>query len=195
MLIGYARVSTQEQSTQSQEDALRAAGCERIFIEAASGARADRPELGKALEFMREGDQLVVWKLDRLARSLLQLVEIVMKLKERNIEFRSLTDQIDTASAGGRLQFHIFSAFAEFERDLVRERTKAGLIAAQKKGRIGGRPKALSEEDVIQARALMRDGRFTSKEVAKRFNISLSTLYKYVPAERSQEAPMSEAAT
>jgi DNA invertase Pin-like site-specific DNA recombinase len=132
MLVGYARVSTQEQSPELQLDALQKAGCERIFVEKASGAQRDRPELRAALDFMRgKGDVLVVWKLDRLARSLKQLIETVEDLERRGIGFRSLTEQIDTTSPGGRLVFHILGVMAEFERSIIRERTRAGLDAAR----------------------------------------------------------------
>ena len=137
MLIGYARVSTQDQSPALQLDALKAAGCERIFVEKASGAQRDRPELKSALDFARgdTGDVLVVWKLDRLARSLSQLIDTVDLLEKRGIGFRSLTEAIDTTSAGGRLVFHMFGAMAEFERSIIRERTRAGLDAARARGR------------------------------------------------------------
>ncbi len=181
MLIGYARVSTQDQTADLQIDALRAAGCEKIFIETASGSKADRPELLKALEYMRGGqDSLVVWKLDRLARSLLQLIETVNDLQNRDIGFRSLTENIDTSSSGGRLIFHIFSSIAEFERDLIRERTKAGLEAARKRGKHGGRPKAMDSAAIVQAKALFAQGDMTAKQVAKRLNVSVATLYRYL---------------
>jgi len=180
MLIGYARVSTSEQSADMQVQALQAAGCERVFIETASGARADRPELEKALAFLRHSDQLVVWRLDRLARSLKQLIETVEMLDGRGIGFRSLTEAIDTTSAGGRLVFQIFGALAEFERALIRERTNAGLEAARRKGRKGGRPSALDATGLFQARALLADGKLTAKEVAKRLGVSVSTLYKHL---------------
>lgn len=145
MLIGYARVSTDDQDSALQRDALTEAGCEKIFDETMSGARADRPQLRAAIEFARKGDVLVVWKLDRLARSLTQLIATVEELQGRGIGFRSITETIDATSAGGRLIFHIFGALAEFERAIIRERTKAGLKAARERGHIGGRPRALSE--------------------------------------------------
>lgn len=182
MLIGYARVSTVDQSPEMQIDALRAAGCEKIFTETASGSSLDRPELKKAQSFLRDGDQLVVWKLDRLARSITQLIETVKQLESRNIEFRSLTENIDTSSPGGRLTFHIFSAMAEFERDLIRERTLAGLDNARKKGRRGGRPKAMDKAAIVQAEALFEQGDFSSKAIAERMGVSVATLYRYVPA-------------
>lgn len=181
MLVGYARVSTQDQTADLQIDALRAAGCEKIFIETASGSKADRPELLKALEYMRGGqDSLVVWKLDRLARSLLQLIETVNDLQNRDIGFRSLTENIDTSSSGGRLIFHIFSSIAEFERDLIRERTKAGLEAARKRGKHGGRPRAMDSAAIVQAKALFEQGDLTAKQIAERLNVSVPTLYRYM---------------
>lgn len=182
MLIGYARVSTVDQSPEMQINALRAAGCEKIFTETASGGKVERPELQKAKSFLRDGDQLVVWKLDRLARSITQLIETVKELESRNIEFRSLTENIDTSSPGGRLVFHIFSAMAEFERDLIRERTLAGLANARKKGRRGGRPKAMDRASVVQAEALFQQGELSSKAIAERMGVSVATLYRYVPA-------------
>ena len=140
MFIGYARVSTQDQNPELQLDALRQEGCEKIFTEKLSGARRDRPELKAALEYMRSDDTLVVWKLDRLARSLKQLIETVEDLEERGIGFSSLTEAIDTTTPSGKLVFHIFAALAEFERSIIRERTMAGLNAARERGRLGGRP-------------------------------------------------------
>ena len=184
MLVGYARVSTQEQDPSLQLDALEGAGCEKLFVEKASGAQRDRPQLMAALEYMREGDTLVVWKLDRLARSLKQLIETVEALEGRGVGFRSLTESIDTTSTGGRLVFHIFAALAEFERSIIQERTRAGLDAARARGRRGGRPPALSAEDLAVARALLRDPGITVKEVAKRLGCSASTLYSHLPGGR-----------
>ena len=183
MRIGYARVSTNEQQPVSQLDALTEAGCERIYTETASGARRDRPELARALDVMREGDTLVVWKLDRLARSLGQLIETVRELDRRGIGFISLTDQIDTTSAGGRLLFHIMGAIAEFERDLTRERTRAGLDAARARGRVGGRRRKLSAADIEAAKAMVRAGQ-PPAAAAERLGVSLATLYRYAPAIR-----------
>ena len=140
MLVGYARVSTQDQNMDLQTDALMAAGCDRLFIEKASGAQRDRPELRAALDYARAGDSIVVWRLDRLARSLGQLIETVGDLEERGIGFRSLTESMDTTTWGGKLIFHIFASLAEFERSIIRERTRAGLDAARARGRTGGRP-------------------------------------------------------
>src|SRR6266545_5471384 len=160
MDVGYARVSTLEQNLDLQKDALTKAGCERIFTDRISGAKSERPGLTDALEFVREGDVLVVWKLDRLGRSLQQLIETVTGLAARGIEFRSLTEQIDTTTPGGKLIFHIFGSLAEFERDLIRERTKAGLTAARARGRIGGRPKGGDEKKRKAALALKRDPQY-----------------------------------
>ena len=186
MLVGYARVSTHEQNPDLQLDALRAAGCEKVFIEKASGAQRDRPELKAALAYMRERDVLVVWKLDRLARSVKQLIETVENLDARGAGFRSLTEAIDTTTAGGRLVFHIFGALAEFERSIIRERTKAGLDAARARGRTGGRPPALIADDLNAARALLSDPNITVVEVANRLGVSPSTLYRHLPGGRSE---------
>ena len=187
MLIGYARVSTQDQSPALQLDALKAAGCERVFVEKASGAQRDRPQLKSALDFARSdtGDVLVVWKLDRLARSLSQLIDTVDLLEKRGIGFRSLTEAIDTTSAGGRLVFHMFGAMAEFERSIIRERTRAGLDAARARGRIGGRPPSLSPKDIAAAKAMLKDPEITVTEVAKRLKVAPSTLYRHIPGGRS----------
>ena len=184
MLIGYARVSTRDQKAHLQLDALRDAGCEKIFEETASGARCDRPELNAALEFMRAGDTLVVWKLDRLARSTRQLLETVELLSQRQMGFKTITQNIDTTSAGGRLIFTVFGAIAEFEREIIRERTRAGLDAARSRGRTGGRPRSLSEKDLKQARALLTDPEITVEDIARRFGVGPSTLYRYLPAAR-----------
>lgn len=187
MLIGYARVSTQEQNLELQINALQAAGCKKIFTEKASGAQRDRPELKAALEYMRanEDDTLVVWKLDRLARSLRQLIDTIEELEKKGIGFKSLTENIDTTTSGRRLVFHIFGALAEFERILIKERTMAGLKAAKAMGKKGGRPQALEAEDLRDAKALLRNKKITVKEVAKRLNVDPSTLYRYLPGGRS----------
>ena len=184
MLVGYARVSTQDQNPALQLDALTAAGCEKVFTEKASGAQRDRPELAAALSYMRSGDSLVVWKLDRLARSLPQLIETVAPLEDQGIGFRSLTEAIDTTTAGGKLVFHIFGALAEFERSVIRERTRAGLKAARDRGRKGGRPPALSAADLAVAKALLRDPAITVDEVATRLKVSPATLYRHLPGGR-----------
>jgi len=145
MLIGYARVSTHDQNLDLQKDALEKAGCEKIHVEKASGKSSNRPELRKVMNYLREGDTLVVWRLDRLGRSMKHLVELVTQMDEKEIGFRSLTEAMDTSTSGGKLIFHIFGALAEFERNLIQERTQAGLAAAKARGRIGGRPFALDE--------------------------------------------------
>ena len=186
MLVGYARVSTADQSIDLQLQALTQAGCERIFQDQASGARVDRPELNAAIGFMRTGDCLVVWKLDRLARSIRHLIETVDTFEGREIGLRSLTESVDTTTPGGRLVFHIFGALAEFERAIIRERTQAGLIAARQAGRRGGRPRALTDRDIHAAKAMLSDQRITVLEVANRLSVSLSTLYRYIPAAKEQ---------
>ena len=176
MIIGYARVSTQDQNPQLQLDALNGVTCEQVFHETATGTFRDRPELTACLRTLRKGDSLVVWKLDRLARSLKDLVEIVHDLNQRGVGFRSLTESIDTTSSGGRLVFHIFGALAEFEHSLIKERTIAGLAAARARGRKGGRKPALSPTDVRKAAAMLSDPNITKAEVAKHFSVSRVTL-------------------
>jgi len=176
MLIGYARVSTQDQHPELQLDALKTAGCEQIFHEMMTGKLADRPELDACLRTLRQGDTLVVWKLDRLGRSLKNLVEIIHGLEQRGVAFRSLTESIDTANASGKLIFHIFGALAEFEHSLILERTMAGLSAARARGRLGGRKTKLSTDDVRKAAAMLRDPMMTKAEVAKHFKVSRVTL-------------------
>ena len=185
MLIGYSRTSTMEQNHQLQLDALMSVGCERIFQETASGAQRDRPELVAAIDFARSDDTIVVWKMDRMARSLKQLIETVEKLDSKGVGFKSLTESIDTTSPGGKLIFHIFGALAEFERSMIRERTIAGLRSARAQGRVGGRPPAMSEDDILAAKAMLTDPLITVKQVAQRLGVSVSTLYKHVPAIRS----------
>lgn len=185
MLVGYARVSTQDQDTALQVDALKAAGCERIFEEKASGAQRDRPELKEALGFMRTGDTLVCYRLDRVARSLKQLIETVEDLEARGIGFKSLNEQIDTTSAGGKLVFHIFASLAEFERSLIRSRTMAGLEAAKARGRVGGRPKSLDDEKLAVAKTLLANSDMTVTAIAKQIGTTPATLYRYLPAARS----------
>lgn len=178
MLVGYAHVSTQEQDLSLQLDALQAARCDKVFTEKASGAQRDRPQLQAALEYMRGQDTLVVWKLDRLARSLKQLIETVEALGERGIGLRSLTESLDTTTSGGKLVFHLFAALAEFERSVIRERTRSGLQAARRRGRLGGRPPALTSQDLAEAKALLRDPEITVAQVAKRLGVASSTLYR-----------------
>jgi DNA invertase Pin-like site-specific DNA recombinase len=157
MLIGYARVSTFEQSLDLQTDALERAGCERLFTDQVGGAHAERPGLDQVLSHLRKGDTLVVWKLDRLGRSVRHLIETVGQLQERKIGFRSLRESIDTTTSGGKLVFHVFAALAEFERDLIRERTRAGLEAARARGKRGGRPRKLDAKRKTQALTLYHD--------------------------------------
>jgi DNA invertase Pin-like site-specific DNA recombinase len=176
MLIGYARVSTKDQDRALQTDALKAAGCEKIFEETASGAKTDRPELAAALDFMREGDVLVVWKLDRLSRSMKQLIDTVEMLNGKGIEFKSLTDAIDTTTPQGKLVFGIFASLAEFERSLIRERTMAGLAAARAKGNRGGR-RPVPDATIAKAADLISKGVSVS-EAARLTGLSRLTLYR-----------------
>lgn len=178
MRVGYARVSTKDQDTRLQEDALSQAGCDKVFLETASGAQKDRPELAKAIAYLRPGDVLVCWKLDRLARSVRQLVETVEDLNARGIGFVSLTEAIDTTSPGGRLVFHLFSALAEFERELIRERTNAGLKSAKARGVQFGRPKALTDAQVKVANTLRAGGGQSAADIARHLGVSRATLYR-----------------
>src|SRR3984893_18426989 len=189
MLIGYARVSTIDQNLALQRDALAEAGCGKIFIEQMSGAVAERPALQDALEFARSGDALIVWKLDRLARSMKQLIETIEKLRLRGIGFRSLTEALDTTTAQGRLVFHMFGALAEFERSLIRERTQAGLAAARRLGRKGGRPPKLTDDDIEAAKALLANPDIGVTQIAHRLGVSPATLYRYIPAARTANTP------
>ncbi|MBU0978428.1 recombinase family protein [Patescibacteria group bacterium] len=180
MKIGYARVSTNDQSVYLQIDALMAEGCERIFHDVSSGANAERAGLDEALEYARSGDVLVIWKLDRLGRSLKHLVELANKLSERNIGFASIQEKIDTTTNGGKLIFHIFASLAEFEHDIIKERTMAGLKAARTRGRLGGRPKAMDKHKIKMAKALMDDRNLSVKEVCDKLGVGKTTLYKYL---------------
>ena len=183
MLLGYARVSTPDQSLDLQTDALHAAGCGRLFTDRVSGARGDRPGLAAALVECRRGDTLVVWKLDRLGRSLQHLVQTVYDLGERGVGFKSLQETIDTTTSGGRLLFHLFAALAEFEKDLVHERTSAGLAAARARGRKGGRPKGVDQKKQKAALALKQDPRHSVREICEIVGISRNTYYKYTRAD------------
>jgi DNA invertase Pin-like site-specific DNA recombinase len=180
MLIGYARVSTHDQTLALQQDALEKAGCVKIFTDVIGGAKAERTGLAEALEYVRAGDTLVVWRLDRLGRSLKDLIEKLTELHNRKIGFKSLTENIDTTTSGGKLIFHIFGALAEFERDLIKERTNAGLQAARERGRNGGRPKALTQKKLAMARALYADKRNTINEICNTLHISKTSLYRYL---------------
>jgi DNA invertase Pin-like site-specific DNA recombinase len=182
MLIGYARVSTDEQNLDLQLSALKAAGCEQIYTDKVSGTKATRPGLEDAFSHLRSGDTFVVWRLDRLGRSLRHLIDTVTTLQERSIGFKSLTESIDTTTSGGKLVFHIFGALAEFEREIIRERTSAGLSAARARGKNGGRPKALTEKQVAMLRHLAADRDRSVQEICRTFGISRRTYYRYVNA-------------
>ncbi len=187
MEIGYARVSTGEQTLDLQLDALAKAGCGKVFEETASGAKAERPVLQDVLGYLRAGDTLVVWRLDRLGRSLRHLIETVADLAARGIGFKSLTEQIDTTTSGGKLVFHVFGALAEFERDLGAERTHAGLRAARARGRLGGRPKALGDpKKLALAQALYDGGQTDIATICKTLGISRATLYRYVTVPKAK---------
>lgn len=181
MLIGYARVSTPEQDLTLQLDALREAGCERTFTDKASGAKANRAGLAEALSHARTGDVIVVWKLDRLGRTMKGLVDLAAELADRGVGFRSLTDGIDTAGTAGKLVFHIMAAMAEMERDLNRERTTAALIVARREGRVGGRKTVMTPKRLEAARKLLAGG-MTVREVAPAIGVSVPTLYRHFPA-------------
>lgn len=178
MLIGYARVSTVEQNLDLQQDALKNVGCERIFVDTISGAKSVRPGLDECLAFVRPGDTLVVWKLDRLGRSLKHLIEEVQRLDERGIGFKSVQEHIDTTTPGGKLVFHVFGALAEFERDLIRERTNAGLAAARARGRKGGRKALLDAKKQEIARSLHTNPGLSVGEICKTLGVSRTTFYR-----------------
>jgi DNA invertase Pin-like site-specific DNA recombinase len=183
MKIGYARVSTIDQNLEMQIDALTKAGCEKIYREMQSGAKKERPVLTEMLNNVRANDTIMIWKLDRLGRSLNHLVEIVEKLIERKVGLISLNDPIDTTTSQGRFVFNLFASLAEFEREVIRERTKAGLQAARARGRVGGRPKGISKEaEAISyaAAALYKEGQLSVRQIAAKLNISLRSLYKYL---------------
>src|SRR5437868_13249807 len=183
MLIGYARVSTSDQTLNLQKDALEHIGCSKIFTDIISGASTERQGLDEALSYVREGDTLVVWRLDRLGRSLKHLIETITNLNNRKIGFKSIQENIDTTTSGGKLIFHIFGALAEFERDIIRERTQAGLHAARARGRLGGRPKAKAlntPKKVVMAQSLYDNKNNTIDEICKTLNISRATLYRYI---------------
>jgi DNA invertase Pin-like site-specific DNA recombinase len=183
MYIGYARVSTEDQTLDLQNDALEKIGCIKIFTDTASGAKAERKGLEEALGYVREGDILVVWRLDRLGRSLKHLIETITELNNRKIGFKSIQENIDTTTSGGKLVFHIFGALAEFERDIIKERTNAGLTAARARGRLGGRPKAKAlntPKKVAMAQRLYNDKNNTIDEICRTLNVSRATLYRYI---------------
>ena len=178
MVFGYARVSTTEQDESLQLDALHAAGCDRLMIDRASGAAADRPALAEMLDRLRPGDTVMVWRLDRLGRSLRHLIDAVADLERRGVTLVSLTEQIDTSSPGGRLVFHVFAAMAEFERDLIRERTQAGLAAARARGRTGGRPTVWTPEKLSAARSMHASGEHDVATIARILGVSRASVYR-----------------
>lgn len=180
MKIGYARVSTDDQTLDLQLDALKRVGCRTIYQEHASGKSAARPQLDACLKSLRKGDTLFVWRLDRLGRNLATLIWTVTKLENSEIGFASITEKIDTSSSSGRLVFHVFASLAEFERNLIRERTLAGLTAARARGRKGGRTPSLSPKDIKAVRALLKTREMTVVEIAERFNVARSTIYNHL---------------
>lgn len=190
MLIGYARVSTHDQTLDLQTDALKHAGCEKIFTDTTSGAKFERPGLQDAMNHLREGDTLVVWRLDRLGRSLKHLIATITDLNDKGIGFKSLQENMDTTTSGGKLIFHIFGALAEFEREIIRERTNAGLQAARARGRLGGRPKIQTKDPkkIAFARKLYADQDMTVQEICEQLHISKTTLYRYVGKEKDLAA-------
>lgn len=188
MLIGYARVSTTDQTLNLQMDALKTIGCDKIFTDTASGANTERKGLEEALKYVRPRDTLVVWRLDRLGRSLRHLIDTITYLNNRLVGFKSLTENIDSTTSGGKLIFHIFGSLAEFERDLIRERTKAGLQAARARGRHGGRPKTLnSPKKIAMAQRLYEDKNNTIDEICKTLNISRATLYRSISTKNTKK--------
>lgn len=188
--IGYARVSTEDQLLDLQRDALQQAGCGVIYEESASGKNATRPELEQCRKALRSGDTLVVWRLDRLGRNLSDLVQIVADLERSGISFESIAERIETGSAAGKLVFHVFAALAEFERSLIRERTRAGLDAARARGRSGGRKPKLGERQIREIRALLRDPDILVADVARRYGVSRTTLYKHVGVIKPKDKPL-----
>jgi len=187
--IGYARVSTVDQHEELQMDALRKAGCEKFFTDKISGAKSDRPGLTQALDFARSGDALVVWKLDRLGRSIIDLINLLNSMQSRGIEFISLTESIDTTTANGKLFFHLMASFAEYERNLIRERTNAGLSAARARGRLGGRERKLKDGKLALALKMCENPDTAVKDVASTFGVTESTMYRYIrEAKEKQEA-------
>ena len=186
MRIGYARVSTIEQNLDLQEDALKAAGCKKVYTDKTGGTRAERPGLERALADLRPGDKLVVWKLDRLGRSLKHLIETVTGLSDRGVGFQSLQEAIDTTTSGGKLVFHVFGALAEFERDIIRERTLAGLAAARARGRMGGRPRNLDDKKKRHAVMLHSDPTNSVEDICRTLGISKATLYRYLAEQKSR---------
>jgi DNA invertase Pin-like site-specific DNA recombinase len=180
VIVGYARVSTLDQNEALQTDALDKAGCERVFIDHASGAKAHRPELDRLLDMIRDGDTLIVWKLDRLGRSVQNLVDLMNLLQSRGVGFRSLTENMDTTTPGGVLIFNVFAAMAQFERDLIRERTNAGLQAARARGHVGGRPSKLTDKQRTRIRELYQSRTLTVQEIADQYHVSRKTVYSNI---------------
>jgi len=180
MLIGYARVSTQDQNLEMQCTALKKAGCEKIIEDKTSGSLTSRPGLNMLLELLRNGDTLVVWKLDRLGRSVKNLVDLISKLAQQGVHFKSLTDSIDTSTPSGRFFFHIMASLAEMERELTVERTRAGLEVARKLGRKGGRKRLMTDSKIKSAKKLLADG-IPPRDVAKNLGVSIPTLYRWIP--------------
>jgi DNA invertase Pin-like site-specific DNA recombinase len=181
--VGYARVSTREQNPALQHDALTTAGCARVFTDIASGAKADRPYLAAALDYLWAGDVLVVWQLDRLGRNMRHLIDTVNALHERGVQSRSLRENVDTTTASGKLTFHLFAALAEFERDLLRERTAAGLAAiagSRARGRQGGRPRKMTPEKITVARQMYASRTFTVEQIARTLGVSRGTIYQHL---------------
>ncbi len=188
-LLGYARVSTSDQDASLQVDALKAAGCYRVFVDTVSGALEHRPEFDKVLDQLRPGDTLVVWRLDRLGRSIRHLIDQLRALDERGVGFRSLQETIDTTSSGGRLVFHVFAALAEFERDLIRERTNAALAAARARGRTGGRPSSLSPAQIKAARRMYEQNEMTVAQIGDVLGVSRTTIYRALNRQSTQAVP------
>jgi DNA invertase Pin-like site-specific DNA recombinase len=185
MLLGYARVSTDQQDHALQLDALGAAGCDKVFVETGSGTRTDRPELARVIEQVRQDDVLVVWRLDRLARSLRHLIDIADDLNRRGVALKSITENIDTTTPSGRFMFNILGALSSMEREIIVERTRAGLVAAAARGRRGGRPAALDESKIRAAKAMLASGNLSAIEVAEQLGCAPSTLYRHLPGGRS----------
>lgn len=186
--IGYARVSTLEQNEALQHDALIAAGCQRVFVDKASGKLEHRHALDAMLDQLRPGDSVTVWRLDRLGRSLRHLIDVVAELECRSVTFRSLTEAIDTSTPGGKLTFHLFGALAEFERDLIRERTMAGLAAARARGRVGGRPRLMTPEKLQTARTMYDSREYDVAAIGRVLGISRASVYRALSADREQSA-------
>ena len=183
MLIGYVRVSTSDQNLDLQLDALKQVGCDKIYRDVASGAKDDRVGLSEVLNYLRKGDTLVVWRLDRLGRSLRHLIDTINQINDQGCYFRSIQESIDTSTSGGKLIFHIFGALAEFERDIIQDRTNAGIAAARKRGRVGGRPKLMDKKKVALAKSLFKDKSNSIASICEILNVSKTTLYRCLKKE------------